>query len=236
MRERLVMGFKSSLVTGMTAWLYYHSAAAVPFLLPVWIGYYKNLERECLRKKEHEFLIQFKEMIQVISSALNTGYSIENAVKECQKEMKLLYTEKEPVRRELAILTGQLRMQIPVEQAIKDMADRTGLEDVGNFASVFVIAKRSGGDMIAIIRNTAGQIGDKIDVRREIRTILAAKQYEFRIMSAVPYGIIAYMLLSFPEFMTCLYGNAMGTGVMTVCLIIYISAWHLGVKMTEIEV
>lgn len=90
--------------------------------------------------------------------------------------------------------------------------------------------------MIAVIKNTAGQISDKIDVLREIQTVLAAKRYEFKVMSGVPYGIIAYMSLSFPEFMTCLYGNITGTGVMTVCLIIYSAAYYLGVRLTEIEV
>ena len=52
--------------------------------------------------------------------------------------------------------------------------------------------------MLAIIKDTAAQIGDKIDVKREIETILAAKQYEFRVMSAVPYVIIGYMNVKFP--------------------------------------
>lgn len=236
MRERILMSLKALIITGVTAWLYYRSAWAVPFLLPVWAGYYKNLERECIRKKEQQFLVQFKDMIQTVSSALNTGYSIENAIKECQKELRLVYSEKEPVSRELAILVRQLRMQIPVEQAVEELAERTRLEDVENFAAVFVTAKRSGGDMIAIIKNASGQIADKIDVHREIQTVLAAKRYEFQVMSVIPYVMIAYMSLSFPEFMVCLYGNVVGTGVMTVCLIIYISAYYLGIKLVEIEV
>ena len=90
--------------------------------------------------------------------------------------------------------------------------------------------------MLAIIKDTAAQIGDKIDVKREIETILAAKQYEFRVMSAVPYVIIGYMTLSFPEFMGTLYGNLAGTGVMTVCLLIYVGAYYLGLKIIRIEV
>lgn len=101
---------------------------------------------------------------------------------------------------------------------------------------MFISAKRSGGDMLAIIKDTAGQISDKIDVKREIDTILAAKQYEFRVMSAVPYVIIGYMSFSFPEFMDSLYGNAAGTGVMTVCLMVYIGAYYLGLRIIRIEV
>ncbi len=235
-RERALMILKASLVTGITAWLYYRSAWAVPFLTPVWVWYYRNLERECVRKKKQQFLIQFKELIQTVSSALNTGYSIENAIRECQKELRLLYSEKEPVSRELMILVRELRMQIPVEQVIEEMSERVGLEDVESFSAVFVTAKRSGGDMIAIMKNTAGQIGDKIDVRREIQTILAAKRYEFKVMAGVPYAIISYMSLSFPEFMKCLYGNVIGIGVMTLCLIVYMGAYYLGSVLTEIEV
>ncbi|MFR4625667.1 MAG: hypothetical protein ACLT8Y_03130 [Dorea formicigenerans] len=40
--------------------------------------------------------------------------------------------------------------------------------------------KRSGGNLMSIIRNTADQIGDKIDVKREIDTMLAAKNMNFR--------------------------------------------------------
>ena len=122
------------------------------------------------------------------------------------------------------------------EQIFEDFAKRVRLEDVRNFANVFAAAKRSGGDMIAIIQNTVNQIGDKIDVRREIDTILAAKRYEFKVMAVIPYVIIAYMLLSFPEFMDCLYGNMIGTGVMSVCLLVYLAAYAFGVRLVKIEV
>ncbi len=34
----------------------------------------------------------------------------------------------------------------------------------------------------------------------------------------IPFGIVAYMKLSFPEFMDALYGNLIGAGVMSACL------------------
>ena len=89
---------------------------------------------------------------------------------------------------------------------------------------------------MSIIRNTADQIGDKIDVKREIDTMLAAKKYEFQVMSVIPFGIVLYMTVSFPEFMGNLYGNIAGRGVMTGCLIIYLDAYGLGRKIIEIEV
>ena len=140
------------------------------------------------------------------------------------------------ILRELEIMVRQIRVQVPVEQAVEELSERTKLPDVESFAGVFVTAKRSGGNLMSIIRNTADQIGDKIDVKREIDTMLAAKKYEFQVMSVIPFGIVLYMTVSFPEFMGNLYGNIAGRGVMTGCLIIYLGAYGLGRKIIEIEV
>ncbi len=230
------MQVKAGGLTFLTAWLYYRSAWALPILLPYWIWNYKNMEKDCIYKKKTEFLTQFKEMIQSMASALNTGYSVENAVKETQKELQLLYAKDSIICREMAIIVRQLRVQIPMEQILEEFAERVRMEDVKNFSAVFSAAKRSGGDMIAIIQNTVEQMSGRIEVKREIDTLLAAKRYEFKVMSAIPYIIIAYMSLSFPEFMSSLYGNVIGIGVMTICLVIYMGACALGAKLVDIEV
>lgn len=223
-------------VTAVTAWLYYRSFLMILPLLPLLVWHLRMMEEEGAGKKEKEFQIQFKEAIQAVSSALNTGYSVENAFREAQKELKLIYPEGARISKELLIITRQLQIHVPLEQVLEEFGERIRTEDVQNFVTVFAAAKKSGGNMIAIIQDTVRQISDKIDVKREIDTILASKRYEFRVMSAVPYAIIGYMSLSFPEFMESLYGNVLGIGVMTVCLGIYTGAYYLGVRMVRIEV
>ena len=92
--------------------------------------------------------------------------------------------------------------------------------------------------LAVVSREDEGTYGYKItqDVRKAIDTMLAAKKYEFQIMSVVPYGIIGYMSLSFPEFMNELYGNMAGIGVMTLCLGIYAGAYYLGIRILRIDV
>ena len=165
---------------------------------PLGIWLYREFLKEEKKKKEQEFQKQFREMIQSLSAALNTGYSVENAFYETQKELKILYPPEARISKELLVITRKLRIHIPVEQVLEEFAEQVLSEDVKSFVTVFVTAKKSGGDMIGIIRNTANQIGDKIEVKREIDTMLAAKKYEFQIMSVVPYGIIRlYVTLVF---------------------------------------
>lgn len=227
---------KAVSIVAVTGWIYYRSALAIFVLWPLGIVLYRQLEEELIFKKKGKFLLEFKEATELMSSALNVGYSVENSVREALKELQIFQLEKSLMKEELEQMVRQIRLQIPVEQVWMDFAKKTELEDIMNFASVFSVAKRSGGNMVEIIQNTIHQIGDKIDVRREIDTILAAKRYEFRVMCVIPYAMIAYMQVSFPEFMSVLYGNVLGIGVMTVCLSIYAAAYLLGAKIIKIEV
>lgn len=235
-REWALMIIKSTGIYIITAWLYYRTFWALIPLFPVWAWQLKMMTEEKYQRKELEFQMQFKDAVQTLASALNVGYSVENAMYETQKELLLIYAESERISKELIIMVRQMRLQMTVEQAFIEFAERVQMEDVRNFVDVFIAAKRSGGNMVFIIQSTVKQISDKIEVRREIETILAAKKYEFKIMAVIPYAIIGYMAVTFPEFMKCLYGNVLGIGVMTICLAGYLGAYYLGLKIITIDI
>lgn len=218
------------------AYLFYESVIAFLLLTPVGVWRFLCWEEECIRKKQREFQEQFREAIQSISASMRAGYSVENAMKETKKDLSVLYNENIAIQRELTHMVRQIYLQIPMEQIMEEWADRVCQEDVRNFVNVFVMAKKSGGNMIGIIKSSTDQVRDKLEVRAEIETMLAARKYEFKVMSAIPFGMIGYMKISFPEFMDILYGNPLGIGVMSVCLAVYFGAYVLGERIVNIEV
>lgn len=235
-KEYALAAVEGIFVICVTAYLFYASLWAAAVLSPGSIWYYRRWKRERTRKKKREFRTQFRDALEALASSLGVGYSMENAIKEVKKEMQVMYPEKSPVVREFAYMARQLNLNMTAEQAWRDLAARTELEEVQGFVTVFTLAKRNGGDSIAVIRNAVRQIGDKMDVEREIDTILSAKKLEFRVMCVIPLGIVAYMRVSFPEFMQVLYGNAAGILLMSVCLLSYLAAVRLGQKIITIEV
>ena len=227
---------ESAALCGAVDYLFYQTPWVMLLVVPVSVFFLKWKKKQMIRERKRRLNYQFRDALNSMSVAVQAGYSVENAVKESLKEMQVFYSDDAAILRELEIMVRQIRVQVPVEQAVEELSERTKLTDVESFAGVFVTAKRSGGNLMSIIRNTANQIGDKIDVKREIDTMLAAKKYEFQVMSVIPFGIVLYMTVSFPEFMGNLYGNIAGRGVMTGCLIIYLGAYGLGRKIIEIEV
>ena len=130
----------------------------------------------------------------------------------------------------------ELEMNLPTEKVLGAFAGRVQQEDVDQFVTVFASAKRLGGDSISIMRETIRMISGKTETEREIETIIAAKKLEFRLMCIIPLGMVFYMRLAFPEFLSVLYGNPAGVLLMSICLGMYIFAYWLGNKIIRIEV
>lgn len=188
------------------------------------------------RKKEMEFRSHFQNSIQILESLLKTGYSVENAVRETGRELKPLYPGQSRIRTEYERMGRELDMNLPAEHVLKSFANRVKQEDVENFVTVFAAAKRIGGDSIGILRETVRIISGRIDTEREIRTMVAAKALEFRIMCVIPLGMVFYMRVAFPEFLSVLYGSLPGVLMMSVCLGIYLYAYQMGSRIIRIEV
>ena len=220
----------------MTAYLFYDTWIAALALLPalyVYLLYWKSRQ---FRKKEQEFREQFRVSIQTMASALNVGYSVENALRETARDLKPLFRKDSRIRKEFERMIHQLDMNQPVEQVMNDLAARVSQEDVENFVTVFAAAKRTGGDSIAILKSAVRDISDKIEAEKEIQTLLASKKLEFQVMCIIPFGILFYMRMAFPDFMKVLYGNLGGAALMTGCLLIYAAAYRMGEKLVDIEV
>ena len=231
-RKFLCRGF---LLTSAIAWLFYRSFFAVLLFAPGACILLKWQERNKIKKRKWELNQQFKQGILSLSAALNAGYSIENAFKEAVGDLLLMYEEDADIIREFSWISSQISMNRPVEEALSDLAVRTEIEDIENFAEIFQTAKRTGGDIMKIIRQTGKNIEERFEIMREMDTMIAQKKLEANIMSVVPLGIIVYMWIASPGFLDILYGNLFGCIFMTVMLLIYAGAYCLMKKITNIH-
>lgn len=149
--------------------------------------------------------------------------------------MESLYPQNSCINQELKQITYGLKMNQTIEAVLRGFAERTKIEDIETFAEVVSISKRSGGDIIKVISHTAKMISDRVEVKRQIVTLTAGKQFEVKIMSQVPIGIIFYMKLFSGDIMKVMYHNMEGISIMTVLLGLYALAYFLSIRIVEIE-
>ena len=217
-------------------YLFYRSMWVFILLLPCMILFRRERRKEREFRRKAALNTQFRDMLESLAASLRVGYSMENALKECANEMLFMHGEDSPIYEELHLMINQTGIGMSAEQIFREFAQRSYVEDIETFASVFSIAKRTGGDMVEIIRKTSDSIAGKLDTRNEIAVLISAKRLEQNIMTMIPVGIILYIDLTSDGLLNPLYGNLPGILIMTVCLIVYGAAIMLGRKMIRIEV
>ena len=225
---------KGAALLALAAYVFYRSALAFILCSPALLLYLKRERKKRAEHHKEELVIQFREMMHALIAGLQAGYSIENAFLHATEDMRLLFGKNALITRELMHLNRELRNNVNLEDVLDSWAGRAKVPDIRDFAEVFRIAKRSGGDLPGILHNTAELISDRIEVQREIGTQIAAKKMEQGIMDLVPFGIILYIDATSPGFFDSLYGNPFGVILMSVLLGVYLAAYLLAEKILKI--
>jgi len=235
-KENIVCLLQGSIVAVVLGILFYRSFLGIIFLSPLVYLYRKRRMKSLKNERIWKLNLEFKDGIMALSAALEAGYSAENAFEEACKDLKQIYSEKSLIVGEFNYIVNQLRMNITIEKALNDLGERAGVEDILSFTEVFNTAKRTGGDLINVIKVTARIICDKIEVKRDTITIITAKRLEANIMKIIPLIILIYLSFSSPGFLDPLYHNVFGIFIMTIFLSSYLGAFLIIDRIVAIEV
>jgi tight adherence protein B len=222
------------LFMAMVARLFYDSIIAWVLLLPIAVWSFKQTTEELCKKRKRRLELEFREMILSVSSNMQAGYSVENAFNEAYKEIVVLYGKDSIMAVELRLMLRKVSNNIQIEEALMNLARRSGVQDIRDFADIFQIAKRGGGDMRGIISDTADIIGGKQDVRREIDTVVSEKKFENTIMRYIPFFIIFYISLTSKGYFETMYHNIFGWIIMTISFVVYIISCRMSDRILDI--
>lgn len=235
-KKEAVAGFlEGMLLNGLLSLLFYDSAAAMlPGMLIVFF-YRKEKRRLLCRKRMRQMRMDFKEFLNALIAALQTGRSVENAFREGYKDTAGFLGEDRAFLREMKRICAGITVGEPLEKLLMDFSERSHMEELEYFAQVFSIGKRSGGNLVGIMRNTIGMIQERMEAEEEVYTVIAEKQFEFHIMCVIPMAIILYLRIGAANLINSLYANLPGILVMTVCLGIYGGCYLYGKRLLEIE-
>lgn len=216
--------------------LFFNSWLAALLISPVlWFAprWYRNWR---LQRTQTSLAVQFQQMLDVMASALSAGRSVESALQETYRDLLMLYQQPHvPIVRELKTMTGRIEVGDTAEGVFKDFADRSGIEEIREFAEVFAICKRSGGNLIEVARRAAYAISERIRVSQEIRVLLAQKKLEARMLALAPIVFVALLRVASPEYMAPLY-SGIGWMVMIGALVLLALAIVIMIRITRITI
>ncbi|WP_058304343.1 type II secretion system F family protein [Gorillibacterium timonense] len=227
----------AGLAASLFGYLFYRSIWVSALFFLAGFLYPPHRAARVAEKRRDELSAQFKQALYSLSSLLSAGQSVENAFRGICRDLLLIYPNPEtPIIREMERIVRRMEHGITIEEALSDFGTRSGVEDIMNFANVFSISKRTGGNLVEVVRRSTQIIAEKIEVKQEIAVLLAQKKFESRVLGSAPLAIVAFLSLASPDYMQPLYGNARGAAIMTVCLIALFGCLWVSKKIMNLNV
>lgn len=200
-------------------YLFYHRLLLAVLLVPGSVYGPRLLRGYLLQRRRSALNLQFKQMLFSLSSSLSAGRSVENAFREAVQDLRMLDPEgASDMISELNIICARMENGEPIEDALYEFSKRAGMEDVERFADVFMVCKRTGGDLVEIVRRTSAIIGEKLDIQQDIAVSIAQKKFEAKALLVSPLMMVMFMSLSAGDYMQPMYTGA-GIAVSTLALI-----------------
>ena len=149
--------------------------------------------------------------------------------------MQDLYGSKSVMVREIRIIEKKLRLNIPLEKSMAEMAEKLDISEIYDFVEIISTIKRTGGNAVKIIRNTVEKLTEEIELDAELEVMVAAKKMEQQIMVFMPALIVIFLRITTEGFLSPLYGSPLGIIIMSVVLSINVGADYLGRRIVEIR-
>jgi len=166
-------------------------------LLLAAIGYYlPNVVLGWLtRRRQRELFEAFPDALDLIIVCVEAGLGLDMAINKTAEEMKIRSPE---LAEELELMALELRVGSTRERALRNLAMRTGLDEVSTFATMLIQADRFGTSLAESLRVHA----DMLRTRRQLRAEEAAAKIPLKLLFPLIFFI-------FPSLLLVLLGPAM---------------------------
>ncbi|CAN7570154.1 type II secretion system F family protein [Paenibacillus sp. LjRoot153] len=235
-KERIAAILMLALPTFMIGYIFYQNVILAAALASTGFLFPRFRRQQLIQKRKNMLFVQFKQALSCLSSSMTVGKSIESAFREAWEDLKLLYPDPAClIVVEFGLICRKVENGEPIEAALKHFADRSHLEDIMSFTDVFLTCKRTGGNLVEVMKRTATVIAEKLEITQEISVMVAQKRFESRVLVVAPILIVAVLAFSSPDYMVPLYrGN--GIFIMTVCLSLLGVCYVLTQKIMNIRV
>ncbi len=218
-------------------YVFYRSIIVSVLFALLGVKYPEIKTKSIISDRQKKISNQFKDMLYAMQSAVSSGTSVENSVTMALEEMRKQYSDPNTIIiKELELMVNRLSVGTNIEEVFADFAARTHNEDVFTFSNIFEISKRTGGNIVEIMRETTNIISEKIEIKGEIDTKLAGRKSEGKVMIAMPILLILFMSKTTGDFMEPVFTTLTGRIAATVSLALVIVGALWMNKITDIEV
>lgn len=172
-----------------------------------------------VQRRREEMNMHFKDVLYAFSDAAASGKSAQASIENAYRNLRRIYGDGNVLTESFGEMTMKIReTNAAPEKVLLDFALSCDVEDIRNFIEIYTICLTSGGDREKAIAKAASIIGEKINLRLELRNILAQKKLEAAILCSITPIILLFLQITSGDYTAVLYTTLAGRIIMCGCL------------------
>ncbi len=212
------------LLVAMPWWLTLLVSIAVAFVIPLAV-----IVR--MKSKRHDkFTEQFPDALEYMARSLRAGNPFSASLKATGEEFP------DPIGSEFAITFDEMNYGLGLEDALYNLGDRVGTEDLRYFITAVVVQKQTGGNLAEILTRLAALIKARIQTYREIRVQAAEMKMSANVLVGLPiFMALAMWVINRPYIMS-LWKDPVGPYVIAVQIVLMAMGYYVMRKMINFRV
>jgi tight adherence protein B len=183
-----------------------------------------------ISRRKKKFMNQLPDTLSLLAGTLKAGYSFMQGVEAVSQEVE------EPMGTELRRVVSEAQLGRPVEDALESAAERMDSEDFAWAVMAVKIQREVGGNLAELLLTVAETMTARTRLKGEVKALTAEGRMSAIILGILPPGVGAVMYVLNKEYMTVLFHESLGIGMLIAAVISMAIGFAWMLKIINIKI
>lgn len=156
------------------------------------------------RRRVKRFETQLTEALQQLANALRAGLALAQAMEHVGREAAA------PLAQEFGLFTKEVKLGMPMDEALVAMAARVGSEDLELVATSTNIARQLGGNLAEMFETIAATIRERFRLEGRIAALTSQGKMQGVVVALLPLGVGLFLSEYRPDLIQPMFESAFG--------------------------
>ena len=172
---------------------------------------------------------QLPEAMVIMANSLESGSTVLQAIEAAAE------TTASPIADEFARVAREVKLGVPVDDALGHIASRFESKDFAILVSAVQLNQRMGGSLAEVLHRVQETMRERVRLIDRVRVLTAQSRASAYIVSALPFGVAVLLMVIAPSYMTPLFTHPLGYLAIVTALCLFAVAWVVMGRITRID-
>jgi tight adherence protein B len=156
------------------------------------------------RRRIKLFVAQMPDALELVGRALRAGHGLASGLHVVAEEMP------PPVSEEFGRVFEEQNFGVPLEDALRSLAERVPTMEVRFFVTAVVIQRATGGDLAEILDKIGRLVRERFQILGQVQALTGEGRLSGIVLLALPPSLLAFIYMTNPDYAGLLFSTPQG--------------------------